>query len=177
MTLDGHRSWSKSNSINSYEWIFTDGSKAEGETVQRTYTQPGSYSEVLKVTDDKGRVSYDFAVVQVVAADAQDADEVPPTLHAAYHPTTGIEPGAEVTFKVRAFRTRHGKETWDFGDGSPNIEVQSDGNAVKHAKDGYAVTTHAYAKPGDYIARVERSNERGETALAHLHVRVGAAGQ
>ncbi len=173
VTLDGRRSWSKSNNIGSYEWTFTDGSKADGATVERAYQQPGSYSEILKVTDGEGRVGYDFAVVQVVAPNAQDANEVPPTLHAAYHPTTDIKPGTEVTFKVRAFRTRHGNETWDFGDGSPKVEVESDGNADKHAKDGYAVTTHAYQKPGDYIARVERSNERGETAVAHLHVRVG----
>ena len=173
-TLDGRRSWSKSNKISSYEWTFTDGSKVEGATVERAYEQPGSYSEILKVTDGEGGVDYDFAVVQVVASAAQDANEVPPTLHAAYHPTSGIEPGAEVTFKVRAFRTTHGNETWDFGDGSPKVEVQSDGNAEKHAKDGYAATTHAYAKPGDYIARVERTNERGETAVAHLHVRVDA---
>jgi len=31
-----------------------------------------------------------------------------------------------------------------------------------------AVTQHRYARPGQYIARVERSNERGETAVARL---------
>ena len=170
--LDGRRSWSKSNSIKSYEWTFTDGSKAEGAAPERTYKEAGVYSEVLKVSDRAGHVAYDFAVVQVVARDAQNADEVPPTLHAAHHPTTGIQPGTDVTFKVRAFRTTHGKELWDFGDGSPTVEVQSDGNTEKHAKDGYAVTTHTYDKPGDYIARVERTNERGETAIAGLHIHV-----
>ena len=51
--------------------------------------------------------------------------------------------------------------------------VQSDGNAEMHAKDGYAVTTHSFEKPGDYLVSVERTNERGETALARLLVRVG----
>ena len=29
-----------------------------------------------------------------------------------------------------------------------------------HAKDGYAVTQHRFAKPGHYLVRVERTNER-----------------
>ena len=50
--------------------------------------------------------------------------------------------------------------------------VQSDGNASSRAKDGYAVATHRYEKPGHYLVRVERRNRRGEPAVAHLHVRV-----
>ena len=77
-----------------------------------------------------------------------------------------------VTFLVRTFRTVEGKETWDFGDGSPKVEVRSDGNAVPLAKDGYARTVHRYEKAGHYLVRVERTNGRGETAVARLHVRV-----
>jgi hypothetical protein len=47
------------------------------------------------------------------------------------------------------------------------------GNAVKLAKDGYARTVHKFEKPGHYLVRVERSDSRGFTAIAHLHVRVG----
>jgi PKD repeat protein len=98
----------------------------------------------------------------------------PPTIHAAYAPTLGIRAGDAVTFKVRTFRTTAGSETWDFGDGSPKVEVQSDGNAKPLGKDGYAVTQHRYAKAGNYVARVERSNERGETAVARLVIEVVA---
>jgi hypothetical protein len=34
------------------------------------------------------------------------------------------------------------------------------------------VTEHRFKKPGDYLVRVARSNERGETAVAHLSVRI-----
>ena len=74
---------------------------------------------------------------------------------------------------MRTFGTTDGKETWDFGDGSPKEVVQSDGNVVKLAKDGYARTVHTYEKPGHYLVRVERTDSRGYTATAHLHVRVG----
>ena len=175
VTLDATRSFSSKGPghIKSYRWSFGDGTAATGEKVERSYNKPGSYSEVLKVTDDEGRVDYDFAVVQVI--DRNKPGELPPTIHAVYWPTFDIKVGDEVTFKVRSFRIgrEEGHELWDFGDGSPPVRVQSDGNAVKLAKDGYAITTHRYGRPGHYVICVERSNRRGETATGHVHVLVG----
>src|SRR5262245_10192934 len=65
VTLDGSRSWSADGGKKTYEWTFTDGKTATGERVERTYTKPGTYSELLKFTDGAGRVDYDFAVVNV----------------------------------------------------------------------------------------------------------------
>ena len=110
---------------------------------------------MLKITDGAGQVDYDFAVVNVL--DQEHPDQLPPSIHAAYSPTFGIKPGDPVTFLVRTFRTTDGKETWDFGDGSPKVEVQSDGNVVPLAKDGYARTVHRFEKPGHYLVRVERN--------------------
>jgi len=174
VTLDGTRSWSVKgpDHIKSYEWTFGDGTTANGATVKRRYSRAGTYSEILKITDDEGRVDYDFALVQVV--DRQWPDRQAPRVHAAYWPTFGIKPGDEVTFKVRSFRVDRdeGHEVWDFGDGTPPVKVQSDGNANPHAKDGYAVTTHHYKQPGHYIVSVERTNRRGETGMDHLDVLV-----
>jgi murein DD-endopeptidase MepM/ murein hydrolase activator NlpD len=168
--LDASRSWA-ADKIAKYEWMLSEGTVAEGKVAATKYVKPGSYSEVLKVTDAKGHIDYDFAVVQVI--DPEQPKLLPPTIHAAYAPTFGIKPKDEVTFKVRTFRTTEGKETWDFGDGSPKVTVQSDGNVKPLAKDGYAVTTHRYAKAGHYLVRVERSTKDGRTATAHLQVRVG----
>jgi hypothetical protein len=170
-TLDATRSWSQSGEIAKYEWTFTDGTHATGATVERRYSKPGVYSELLKITDREGRIDYDFAVVNVL--DASHPDQLPPSIHANYAPTFGIKPGDPVTFKVRTFRTTEGKERWDFGDGTPTVEVQSDGNVKPLAKDGYAQTVHRFARPGHYVVRVERTNARGESAVGHLHVRVG----
>src|SRR5262249_53446490 len=63
--LDGSRSWSRSGTIARHDWIFSDGTTASGRQIERIYTRPGEYSETLKVTDDHGNVSYDFALVQV----------------------------------------------------------------------------------------------------------------
>jgi hypothetical protein len=69
-----------------------------------------------------------------------------------------------VTFKVRAWNTKAGEETWDFGDGSPPATVRSE--------DDYAETVHRYAKAGHYLVRVERKGPTGVPATAHLQVRV-----
>lgn len=168
--LDGSRSWSETGEIKQYQWQFSDGSVAAKAAAERTYLKPGRYSEVLKVVDASGHVAYDFAVVAVV--DREHPERRIPSIHPNYYPTQGIRPGDPVTFKVRTFNTTAGHEVWDFGDGSPEVEVQSDGNAVKLAPDGYAVTTHSYDQPGDYIVRVSRSNEHGVAAVGHLHVHV-----
>lgn len=172
VVLDAGKSWSAAP-IASYEWIFPDGTRAQGATVERSYARPGAYSEILKVTDTQGNVAYDFAVVQVI--NAANPEQLPPVVHATYAPTQGIKAGQPVTFKVRAFRTTHGQETWNFGDGSPTVTTKSDGNVLALAKDGYAITTHRFPQPGTYLVAVERENERGEKATARLAVEVGSA--
>ena len=167
--LDASKSWAADGKIASFDWTFTDGTHASGARVSRTYSKPGSYSEIVKVTEAAGHVSYDFAIAQVIGDDLKN---IPPAIHPAFSPTTNIRPGTPITFKVRTFRD-HGGETWDFGDGAPPVKAQSDGNARALAKDGYAITEHSFAKAGDYIVSVEHVNERGERAIGHLWVSVG----
>ena len=169
--LDGSRSWGESHIVR-YEWTFTDGGKASGSRVEKSYTMAGTFSEILKVTDDHGRAAYDFETVNVL--DPKHPEQVPPSIQAAYWPTTGLEQGKPVTFKVRTFGTTDGEEIWSFGDGA-TATTRSDGNVELHAKNGFAVTTHAFTKPGDYIVRVERANRLGQKAIAHLWVHVGGA--
>ena len=169
--LDATRSWSQAGDIKKFDWTFCDGTSASGAKIRRVYDKPGEYNEIVKITDASDNIAYDFAVVQII--DRNHPDLVPPAIHAACYPTFGIKPGDEVTFKVRSFRTKEGSEVWDFGDGTPKVTVQSDGNARVHNRQGYAVTRHRYKKAGHYIATVERSNQRSHRAVTHLHVNVG----
>jgi len=168
-TLDGSNSWGRDLK---YEWTFTDGGAASGARAERIYEKPGSYCEILKVTDGAGRVDYDFAVVQVL--DRTAPDKIPPTIHATYAPTFGIRPEDPVVFKVRTFRDKEGGETWDFGDGSAPVTVKSDANAVKHAPTGYGEAIHKYLKPGHFLVKVEHVSADGVKAVARLQVRVAA---
>ena len=174
VTLDGTRSWSRHGAphITAHIWTLSSGKTLRGPTVTTRYSKPGTYSEILKVTDKDGNVDYDFAVVRVT--DPQQPEQQRPSIHAAYWPTRGIRAGDEVTFKVRSFYVApdEGEEEWDFGDRSPKVRVRSDGNAQQHAPDGYAVTTHRFAAAGHHLVRVSRTNHRGESATARLQVRV-----
>lgn len=170
-TLDGRKSKSFEGEIISYEWTFTDGTGAEGAVQKRRYDKAGEYSEILKITDSKGNVDYDFAVVQVF--DKSDPENLIPTIQAAYHPTLNIKPGDPVTFLVRTFNTDVDNEVWDFGDGSPKTTVRSETVDRKASTKGkFAETVHSYLKPGHFIVRVERINENGYNAITHLHVAV-----
>jgi hypothetical protein len=171
VVLDGSRSWARAGGVLRFDWSFSDGSTGTGAQTTRRYDRPGMYSEVLKVSDAGGRIGYDVAVVQVI--DPAEPQALPPSIQAAYAPSLNIRAGDPVTFKVRTFRTQDGAETWDFGDGRPPVTVKSDGNANIHDPNGFAITTHQFATPGDYIVSVRRSNARGFTATARLWVRVG----
>jgi len=170
VTMNGYKSYSANDSIRRFQWLFTDGRRAKGPEVTQTYARPGVYSEVLKVTDKAGNVDYDFASVHVL--DPANPDLYVPRIHAAYWPTRDNKVDELITFKVRSFGTTEGEEVWDFGDGSPLAKVKSDGNVDPQAKNGYAITTHAYAKPGDYLVKVQRARSDGVAAVFHLHVHV-----
>ena len=170
VTMNGYKSYSANDSIRRFRWLFTDGTRGQGPVVTRTYARPGVYSEVLKVTDKAGNVDYDFASVHVL--DPANPDLYVPRIHAAYWPTRDNKVDELITFKVRSFGTTEGAEVWDFGDGSPLVKVKSDGNVDPQAKNGYAVTKHAYSKPGNYLVKVQRARSDGVAAIFHLHVHV-----
>ncbi len=172
-TLDATRSWAAAGKIVKHEWQFDDGTTKSGAVVQHAYPKPGSYHEILKVTDAAGNIDYDFQRIKVI--DPKSPDQYGPRLHPTYWPTFGIKAGDVVTFKVRSFQIpelENSPEVWDFGDGSPRVKVQSDGNRVALEKDGYAATEHRFGKPGQYIVTVRRASKNGNTNVAHLHVRV-----
>src|SRR5690606_8838302 len=169
--LDGSRSECMVGSIASYEWSFSDGNSSEGPIQHRVYEKPGEYSEILKVQDSEGNVDYDFAVVLVF--DRENPEKKIPFIHASYYPTRGIRPGDPITFLVRTFNATEGKEVWDFGDGSPLASVQSESITEENKISGeYAIIQHVYVREGQYIAKVERTNEHGYKAVVHLEVEV-----
>lgn len=141
---------SKSMGGAKYEW-----NGKPGVRMRKSYTAPGTYSEILKVTGKTGAAAYDFATVNVLEKGHPENDPV--TIHAVVWPSLDVRAGQELTFKVRTFGTTKGEESWDFGDGS-RASSQSDGNVKMHAKDGYAVLKHSYTKPGDYLVSVQREN-------------------
>ncbi len=167
--LDGGKSKSFTGDIVSYEWTFCDGTTAQGAVQEKTYEKPGEYSEVLKITDSKGNVDYDFAVVQVY--DRKNPEHTIPAMQPAYHPSLNIKPGDPVTFLVRTFNTDFGNEVWDFGDGSPQVSVKSDFVDKNNSSKGkFAETVHSFVESGHYVVTVKRSDEAGSIGISRLHV-------
>ena len=170
--LDGGKSWSADGKIVRYQWTFTDGTTAEGAQVKRQYAHPGYYSEILKVTDAAGRSDYDFAVVVVAERD---------------HPERGCAGPARRLLPVarracRRHRDLQGADVRRYA-GPRNVGLRrrhAEGryavqpHAEPHAKDGYAVITHRYERPGDYLVRVECNSDHGWPAIARVHVPVKA---
>lgn len=168
--LDGSKSWSASGPVAAHKWTFGDGSTAEGAKVERSYPKPGRYSEILRVEDGNGEVSYDF--VRVLVVDPADPEVFPPNVHAAFWPTEGLKAGDPVTILVRSFRTPQGIETIAFGDGTEPVRVQSGSDTGNLDPKGYASVVHRYENPGNYLVRIDRENVHGWPAFTHLHIRV-----
>lgn len=167
--LNGNKSQSFGDNIVSYEWTFSDSTTAYGPTQMKKYNQPGEYSEILKVTDSKGNVDYDFVVIQV--SDRENPSKAFPTIQPAFYPTTGIKRQTPVTFLVRTFNTGVSQEIWDYGDGTPRIAVKSETVSRKdNTKGKFAETIHSFSQPGNYVVTVERYNENGYKATGRLHV-------
>ena len=87
--LSAGNTWSK-NTIQSYEWILSDGSTRTGEEIEIRYQEPGMHSEIVKVTDSNGNYEYDFAVTMVFKPGSGSAEGVP-RIHATYFPTMDIK--------------------------------------------------------------------------------------
>ncbi|HRE80900.1 MAG TPA: PKD domain-containing protein, partial [Opitutaceae bacterium] len=170
VNLNGEKSWSKIGPIRSYEWTLSDGTTATTATVSRQYPKPGAYSEILKVTDSQGNVAWDFASVQVAAPN--DPTGIPASLHLSFYPSREVKPGDEITFKVRSFRTKPSGEIIDFGDGTPPVSLRSDGGASRNAPDGYAITTHRFQRPGNYLVTATHLSAHGHPATARVWVEV-----
>ncbi|MBN2001110.1 peptidoglycan DD-metalloendopeptidase family protein [candidate division KSB1 bacterium] len=185
--LNGNKSWAFAG-INEYGWQLSDGNQSTGAKCTITYTKPGQYSEILKITDNNGNSEYDAATVTVFDTTLAPAQQIPPTVHAVYYPSLRILPGDPVTFLVRSFDTPKGNETINFGDGSEPVTVYCqtgyNGNVRQflgldrsllkddHHLQGYAKTVHKYTEPGIYTVTVRHTGKNAYTATTFLFVKV-----
>lgn len=167
--LSAANSWAK-NEIRSYEWTLSDGSTRSGKEVEQIYEKPGSYSEIVKVTDIEGNYDYDFAVVKVFKEGSNGEDGIP-GIHATFYPTMNISPGEKVFFQVRSRGVTDGYDVWDFNDGSDPVTVKSNIETGNHSKVGYSIISHRFKEPGDYLVKVYRETSKG-IATNHLYVKV-----
>lgn len=100
--------------IESFDWDFGDGTTGKGETVTHKYGSSGSYTVLLKVTDDDGNI--DTASQTVSIGDNQN-----PVASFFYTPSSPVV-NQVIQFNATESHDPDGtivSYQWEFGDGTP----------------------------------------------------------
>lgn len=139
-------------SIRSFEWDFGDGTSAGGAQVSHAYATAGTYTVVLTVTDDAGRVGTTTTSVTVGSGD--------PSANFTFNPSAP-RAGNPVTFDASTSTAATGRTitsyTWSFGDGTTGT-----GRTV----------TKTYALAGTYDVVLTVTDNAGKTGTATRSVTV-----
>ena len=101
--------------IVTFEWDFGDGTSGSGENVTHTYTEAGTYTVVLRVTDDDDESATNTKTLYV-----SPAEPAGPSASFTASPTSGTSP---LTVYVDAGASAYdagiiSQYEWDWGDGS-----------------------------------------------------------
>ena len=138
-----------------YEWDFGDDSGSFDQSPRHTYSEPGTYTATVTVTDPQGKTGTD--TVEIVVEDGNQA----PVVRATSVPGRGLAP-LTVAFSARATDDGPANELtylWDF----------DDGGATAFGRD----TEHTYRTPGTYTATVTVTDRGGKVGTAEVTVVVG----
>jgi PKD repeat protein len=144
-------------SLVSYEWTFTDGTKATAANVCRTYNTRGAYAEELTVTDSAGKRSSNYVMVFVY--DRQNPTDAPYADSLSHFPVRGIVPGTPVAVYFHG-RNVTSNFSLDYGDG------------VVEAVSEHGTKVHSYRRPGEYVITY-KGDGPGGTGVFRRKVIVG----
>jgi len=139
VTFDGSGSFDPDGQIVAYRWSFSDGTTAQGKTVDHVFASASATSFVatLEVEDDGGA----FGTMQqsIVVEEARAPGNNPPFPRFTFDPTHGDGP-LEVEFDAQLTSDTDGDVVvyaWDFGDGSTGSGVR-----IGHTYDPVATTNY-----------------------------------
>lgn len=134
-------------SITAFAWDFADGSTGTGQDVSKIYGAAGTYTVLLRVTDDLGAFSEETTTVTVTAP----VNQAPVSRPGG--PYSGMA-GSGVAFNGAASSDPDGTITgyaWSFGDGSTATG---------------ATPSHAYASAGTFTVSLTVTDNAGATHTA-----------
>jgi PKD repeat protein len=123
--------------IITFEWDFGDGSSGSGENVTHTYTSAGTFTVVLRVTDDDGDTGTNNKKIYVSPAEAAG-----PTASFSLSPNSGTSP-MTVFFNAAASVYPDGviqAYEWAFGDGSTGFGSNPSHTYFSAGSQTYTVT-------------------------------------
>jgi PKD repeat protein len=154
--FDGSGSTDSDGAISAFSWDFGDGETAAGPVVTHTYTQAGTYSARLTVTDNSGLTGSASTPILVAAE-----GNIPPEAVIAASPDNGLAP-LEVTFDGSGSRDPDGEitsYTWNFTDGATATGP---------------LVTHVFSGTGVYTVTLEVTDDRGVASLGSIDIAVQA---
>lgn len=156
VTFDGSGSSDPDGTIASYAWNFGNGSTGSGVNAGTTYTNPGSYTVTLTVTDNGGATGSDSATVTV------DVGRQPPVADAGgpYDGTAGVA----ITLDGSGSTDPDGSIVtydWNFGNGESGSG---------------AMPVVTYVTAGNYTVSLTVTDNDGLTDIATATVRIADAG-
>ena len=156
LPVDGTLEWAGSESSDidgdslAYTWTFDDGTTANGETVEHTYTTEGDYTVTMEVDDGHGGIDTEEVPISVQSVD--------PVADAGDDKVTAL--GYTVEFD--------GTDSYDPNEGSLSYEWALGDGTTKTG----ATVTHEYSQTGDIEVTLTVTDADGNTDTDTLIVEV-----
>src|SRR5437867_4029861 len=153
ITFDGRFSYDPDGNIQTWSWSFGDGFTDFGVQTSHAYTNPGTYTVTLIVTDNGGLSATPSAVISV-------RSDIPPVASFSFTPANPTV-GQQVFFAANASDPDGFIQQWNwsFGDGLSIIFASS-------------FVSHTYNAPGNYTVTLTVVDNGGQSANASMTVSV-----
>jgi PKD repeat protein len=139
--------------IVSFDWDFGDGTTGIGETITHKYGSSGSYTVLLKVTDDDGNIDTANQTVNV-------GDNQSPVASFFFTPSNPVV-NQDIQFNATESHDPDGtieEYKWEMGDGAALYG---------------SIITYQYSSSGSYTVYLRVTDNSGNTARTNQEVTVG----
>ncbi len=125
VNFDASQSSDSDGTITTYSWNFGDNNTATGVTANHAYTEQGTYTIILTVTDNNGKIDIDSQAVSVTTKATPNINPV-----ASFNKTTQTTSrGENIHFDATESYDTDGlvvSYIWDFGDGNTATGTEVD---------------------------------------------------
>jgi PKD repeat protein len=149
VNLSGSNSSDPDGSIASYDWDLGNGQTGTGASIQAIYTEAGSYTVTLTVTDDRGATA-----TQTLTIEVSEDSNIAPAADVVATPSSGTAP-LSVSFDGSGSSDVDGtvaSYAWNFGNGQNGS--------------GPTPPPVIYTLPGTYTATLTVTDNKGATGTA-----------